>query len=303
MAARRPPRGGSKGRRPPSRGGGRSGPSRGAPARQGGPPRQGGPKRSGSSGTPGLGGDQVEGRQAVREALLGPRSVREVLLAADLDPAPILDDIRDLATEQRVALREVKRSALEAQARSEAPQGVIATVAPLQPTDLDVLTAVDRPFLLVLDGIHDPQNLGAILRTAEGAGVTGILLPRHRSVRVTAAVTKTAAGAVEWLPIAVVPGIPAALAELKSRGIWVVGLDQDADDAVWDLKVANEPVALVLGSEGSGLARLTRERCDVVAALPLAGRLGSLNVSAAAAVACYEIARLRRHPATGPADP
>jgi 23S rRNA (guanosine2251-2'-O)-methyltransferase len=230
----------------------------------------------------------------VREALLGPRSVREVLMAADLDPAPILDDIRELAGDQRVGVREVKRSAIEAQARSEAPQGVIAMVTALEPTDLDRLTAGDRPFLLVLDGIHDPQNLGAILRSAEGAGVTGIVLPRHRSVRVTAAVTKTAAGAVEWLPFAVVAGVPAALADLKARGIWVVGLDQDADEAVWDLKVANEPVALVLGSEGSGLARLTRERCDVVAALPLAGRLGSLNVSAAAAVACYEIARLRR---------
>jgi 23S rRNA (guanosine2251-2'-O)-methyltransferase len=220
--------------------------------------------------------------------------VREVLLAADLDPAPILDDIRDLAAEQRVPVREVKRTALEAQARSEAPQGVIATVVALQPTDLDHLTSGEKPFLLVLDGIHDPQTLGAILRTAEGAGVTGIVLPRHRSVRVTPAVTKTAAGAVEWLPFAVVAGIPAALADLKAKGIWVVGLDQDADDAVWDLKVADEPIALVLGSEGSGLARLTRERCDVVAALPLAGRLGSLNVSAAAAVACYEIARLRR---------
>jgi len=229
----------------------------------------------------------------VREALLGPRSVREVLFAADLDPAPILDDIRQLAAEQHVALREVRRSALEAQARSEAPQGVIATVAPLQPVRLDALAEGDRPFLLVLDGIHDPQNLGAILRTAEAAGVTGIVLPRHRSVRVTAAVTKTAAGAVEWLPFAVVPGIPTALAELKARNLWVVGLDQDADEQVWDLKVAAEPVALVLGSEGSGLARLTRERCDVVAALPLAGRLGSLNVSAAAAVACYEIARFR----------
>ena len=124
--------------------------------------------------------------------------------------------------------------------------------------------------------------------------MTGVVLPRHRSVRVTAAVTKTAAGAVEWLPMAVAPGVPAALADLRAKGVWIVGLDQDADEAVWDLKVANEPVALVLGSEGSGLARLTRERCDVVAALPLAGRLGSLNVSAAAAVACYEIARLRR---------
>jgi 23S rRNA (guanosine2251-2'-O)-methyltransferase len=302
MGRRKPPRGGGKGRRPPQ---GRSGPSRSGPPRSG--PRSGGgggggggPKRSGvgsasgSGGSTGLGGDQVEGRQAVREALLGPRSVREIVLAADLDPAPILDDIRELADEQHVNVREVKRSTLEAQARSEAPQGVIAHVAPLQPVELDRLTAVDQPFLLVLDGLHDPQNLGAILRTAEAAGVTGVVLPRHRTVRVTAAVTKTAAGAVEWLPMAVVPGIPTALTDLKEKGIWVVGLDQDADDQLWDLKVATEPVALVLGSEGSGLARLTRERCDVIAALPLAGRLGSLNVSAAAAVACYEIARLRR---------
>ena len=298
MAGRRPPpRGGgkgskgskgSKGRRPPAR---TNAPRSAAP--RGNAPRP--PKRSGGGGsTPGLGGDQVEGRQAVREALLGPRNVREVLLAADLDPAPILDDIRDLAAEQRVGVREVKRSTLEAQARSEAPQGVLAAVAPLQPVDLDVLAGADRPFLLVLDGIHDPQNLGAILRTAEAAGVSGVVLPRHRTVRVTPAVTKTAAGAVEWLPIAVVAGVPAALTDLRAKGIWVVGLDQDADEGVWDLKVANEPVALVLGSEGTGLARLTRERCDVVAALPLAGRLGSLNVSAAAAVACYEIARLRK---------
>jgi 23S rRNA (guanosine2251-2'-O)-methyltransferase len=284
MPARRPPRGGGKGRRPPGRSsGGRSG-----------PPRSSGPKRSGSSGPPGLGGDQVEGRQAVREALLGPRTVREILVAADMDPAPILDDIRDLAHEQRVAIREIKRSTLEAQARSEAPQGVVAMVSPIQPVELEVLAAVDRPFLLVLDGLHDPQNLGAILRTAEAAGVTGVVLPRHRSVRVTAAVTKTAAGAVEWLPMAVVAGVPTALTELKAKGVWVVGLDQDADQGFWGLSVANDPVALVLGSEGSGLARLTRERCDVVAALPLAGRLGSLNVSAAAAAACYEIARLRQ---------
>ena len=289
MSSRRPPRGGGRGR-PPGRGSGR----RPDPPRQASARRGGGPKRSGSSGPPGLGGDQVEGRQAVREALLGPRSVREILLAADLDPAPILDDIRDLAHEQRVAVREVRRSALEAQARSEAPQGVLATVAPLQPVDLEVLAGVERPFLLVLDGLHDPQNLGAILRTAEAAGVTGVVLPRHRSVRVTPAVTKTAAGAVEWLPIAVAAGVPAALADLKAKGVWVVGLDQDADDLFWDLSVATEPLALVLGSESSGLARLTRDRCDVVAALPLAGNLGSLNVSAAAAVACYEIARLRR---------
>ena len=279
------------GRRPPPRGGKGRRPRQGPPRQQ----QQRAPQKpKGPGGVPGLGGDQVEGRQAVREALLGPRSVREILFAADLDPAPILDDIRDLADEQRVPVREVKRSSLEAHARSDAPQGVVATVAPIQPVELERLATEGLPFLLVLDGLHDPHNLGAILRTAEAAGVTGVVLPKHRSVRVTATVTKTAAGAVEWLPMAAVAGIPAALADLRSKGVWIVGLDQDADEAVWDLKVAKEPVALVLGNEGTGLARLTRERCDLVAALPLRGRLGSLNVSAAAAVACYEIARLRR---------
>jgi len=220
--------------------------------------------------------------------------VREVLVAADLDPAPILEDILELAREQRVPVHEVRRTTIEAKAASGAPQGVLATVSALPAVALDALLGGDRaPFLVVLDGIHDPGNLGAILRTAEAAGATGVVLPRHRSARVTGTVAKAAAGAIEWLPIAQVPGVPAALAELKGKGVWVVGLDQDGDRPVWDLPVAADPVALVLGSEGSGLARLTRQRCDVVAALPLAGRLGSLNVSAAAAVACYEIARLR----------
>ena len=155
------------------------------------------------------------------------------------------------------------------------------------------------PFLLVLDGVTDPQNLGSILRVAECAGVTGIVLPRHRAARITASVTKTAAGAVEHLPMAQVAGIPGALQRLKELEVWSVGLDMVAESTVFDMRVATEPVALVLGAEGSGISRLTRERCDVVARIPLAGSLGSLNVSTAAAVACYEVVRRRsnRHKA------
>jgi 23S rRNA (guanosine2251-2'-O)-methyltransferase len=240
----------------------------------------------------------VEGRQAVRELLLaGRRKVHEVLLATDLDPAPVLEDIRSLARELRVPVREISRSRLESLARSEAPQGVVAKAAGLPVVDLDALArpADGRPvpFLLVLDGITDPGNLGALLRTAEGAGATGAVLPRHRAVHVTPAATKAAAGAVEHLGLALVGGVPAALDRLRELGTWTLGLDAGADRELWQVDLGGEPLALVLGAEGVGLGRLTRKRCDQLARIPLHGRLGSLNVAAAGAVACFDIARRR----------
>jgi 23S rRNA (guanosine2251-2'-O)-methyltransferase len=252
----------------------------------------------------GLGGDQVEGRQAVRELLLaGARRVRELWMVDEGDDAPILRDIRELAEANRVPLTVVGRGRFARQARSEAPQGVLALAAPLPEADLDDLVAGHHgvggagatavPFLVALDGVTDPGNLGAILRSAECAGVTGVLLPRHRAVHVTPAATKAAAGAVEHLPIAVVGGLPAALARLRDAGVRVVGLDGQAPKSLHELEAGEGPVCLVLGAEGRGLSRLVRERCDELVAIPMHGRLGSLNVSAAAALACFEIARRR----------
>ncbi len=296
-ARRKPPsdRRGSSGRN--DSGGRRRGQRGTTPVR--GKPSRGGPSSGGSSSTraKGLGGDQVEGRHAVRELLLaGTRRTREVIMAAEMDPAQILDEITDLAGENKVPVREISRNKFEAMARTDAPQGVIAFAAPLQSVELDELARPrgnTPPFLLVVDGVTDPQNLGSLLRVAECAGVTGVVLPRHRAARITASVTKTAAGAVEHLPMAQVAGIPSALQRLKELKVWSVGLDMVADTTVFELQVATEPIALVLGAEGSGIARLTRERCDVVARIPLAGSLGSLNVSTAAAVACYEVVRRR----------
>lgn len=239
----------------------------------------------------------VEGRHAVRELLLaGNRRVREIVFAADLDPAPILSEITDLAAEARVEIKEVARTKFEARARTEGPQGVIAIADPLPDLGLEDLLVDDGrvPFLMVMDGITDPGNLGAMLRTGECAGVTGAVLPRHRAARITPTVAKAAQGAIEHLPIATVPGIPKALGQLAEHGVWTVGLDAGADTEVYDLAVADGPVALVLGSEGKGLSKLVRERCDVVAGIPLLGALDSLNVSAAAAIACFEVARRRR---------
>jgi 23S rRNA (guanosine2251-2'-O)-methyltransferase len=226
--------------------------------------------------------------------------VREVWLTAERDDAPILRDIRELAETNRVLVRDVGRGKFDAQARCEAPQGVLALAAPLPEVDLDDLMAPGpgrpgrrAPFLVALDGVTDPGNLGAVLRSAECAGVTGIVLPKHRAVHVTPAATKAAAGAIEHLPMALAGGLPAAIARMRDEGIHVVGLDGAAEATLYELAGGDGPVCLVLGAEGRGLSRLVRERCDEVVAIPMRGRLGSLNVSAAAALACFEIARRR----------
>ena len=247
----------------------------------------------------GLGGEQIEGRQAVRELLLGSRRrVHEIWIANDIDSSPVIDDILEIARDQRVQVLNVSRREIEREARSEAPQGVLAKAAPLEETLLaDLLIAPrDKPLLLVaIDGVTDPGNLGAILRCCDGAGVDAVILPRHRAVHITPTVAKSSAGAIEYLNMCVVGGLPSALSEMKSAGVVVVGLDDSAEKSIFELgAVAVDSVCLVLGAEGSGLSRLVRERCDSLANIPMLGSLSSLNVSVAAALATYEIVRTRR---------
>ena len=276
----------------------------------GGAGRTGPIRRSGDQSDPhpargakGLGGDQVEGRQATRELLLaGRRRVQEIwisteLIAHDGTPDDGVADIVALANNARVPIAHVARTKLDARARSEAPQGVIAFASPLPEADLEELIKGrpgTAPFLVAIDGVTDPGNLGAIIRNCDGAGVQGVLVPRHRAVHVTPTVAKSSAGAIEHVPIALVAGLPATLSRLKDHGIWVVGLDDAADRTLFDIgDLAREGICLVLGAEGAGLSRLVRERCDVVVSIPMLGRVGSLNVSAAAALATYEVARHR----------
>ncbi|MGH9265475.1 MAG: 23S rRNA (guanosine(2251)-2'-O)-methyltransferase RlmB [Acidimicrobiales bacterium] len=242
-----------------------------------------------------MGGEQVEGRQAVAELLAARRRpVVDVWMAQDLSRAPVLERIEALAGEARVPVRRVSRSRLEAEAATDAPQGVLAHARPLPEAELDDLARQPRAFLLAVDGVTDPHNLGAVLRSAEAAGATGAILGRHRAVHVTPTVAKAAAGAIEHVPMAVVPGLPAALARAKELGCWVVGLAEDGDRSLFDdLPVATEPIVVVVGSEGAGLSRLARARCDVVLSIPMRGRLPSLNVSAAAALALFEVSRRR----------
>jgi 23S rRNA (guanosine2251-2'-O)-methyltransferase len=290
----RPPRrsrgGGGSGRRSGEGGKGRPRGSRGA----GGP--SGASGRS-SGGPKGLGGRQVEGRQAVRELLVaGRRKVHDVWVAAELEGDDGVADIVEIAQSQRVPVSYVGRTKLEREARSEAPQGVLAHAAELPEARLaDLLPPARRsPFLVAVDGVTDPGNLGAIIRSCDGAGVNGVLLPRHRAVHVTPTVAKASAGAVEYVPMALVPGLPTVLKQLTDSGVWIVGLDDSAERGLAELgPLATEAICLVLGAEGAGLSRLVRERCDSVVSIPMLGRVGSLNVSAAAALATYEVARAR----------
>jgi 23S rRNA (guanosine2251-2'-O)-methyltransferase len=212
----------------------------------------------------------------------------------DLAPADVLSDIEDLSLELGVSFRKISKRHFASEALTQSHQGVLARAAPLPEADFDRLRSAPNAFLLVLDGITDPGNLGAILRTAECAGVTGVVLGRHRSVHVSPTVTKAAAGAIEHVPLALVGGIPTAIAQLNDGGVFTVGLDGGGDRTIFELpQLQSGPVALVLGAEGAGLSRLVRERVSTLASIPLSGHLNSLNVGTATAVACFEVVRAR----------
>jgi 23S rRNA (guanosine2251-2'-O)-methyltransferase len=238
----------------------------------------------------------------VRELLIAERrKVHEVWISAELEGDPGVADIVEIAAARRIPLLHVAKARLEREARSEAPQGVLAHAAEIPEAELADLIGVRSrsgaapPFLVAVDGVTDPGNLGAIIRSCDGAGVTGVLLPRHRSVHVTPTVAKASAGAVEYVPMTLVPGLPGTLKQLKDHGVWVVGLDDGADRALDEIApLASEPICLVLGAEGAGLSRLVRERCDSIVGIPMAGHVSSLNVSTAAAIALYEVSRVRR---------
>ncbi len=244
-----------------------------------------------------LGGDHIEGRQAVRELLrAGTRRAQQVFISEDVHDTAILAEIADLCEERRVPIRQLTRRKLDDYALTESHQGVIAQAEPIRPVEIETFTSNASqipPLVLALDGVTDPGNLGAILRTAEVAGVTGIVLPRHRAVRLTPAAVKAAAGAVEHLPIALVPGLPTVLKEMSDKGLWIVGLDGNAKNSIYDMRVATEPLMIVLGGEGEGLSHLTKKRCDQLVSIPQIGQLESLNVSNAAAITIYEVKRQR----------
>jgi len=227
----------------------------------------------------------IYGRNAVLEAARAGR-VRRVLLADGLEPDPRLDELRDLAVAEEVPAARISALA------QGAHQGVVAELRPRELLTLRQLLEASPTLLMGLDGIEDPQNLGAILRSAEVAGVDGVLLPERRSAPLTAAAVKASSGASEHLRLCRVSGLPSTVAEVRRHGVWCVALDPRGELLPWEFDM-RQPVCLVVGGEGHGVHRLVRERCDVRVRLPMAGRVASLNASAAAAALLYEVLRQR----------
>jgi 23S rRNA (guanosine2251-2'-O)-methyltransferase len=254
----------------------------------------GGPRRAPNREKEGLGGEQVEGRHAVLELLKARRrQIQKIYVAEAQDPSDILDAIEVEAQRQRVPVQVISMARLDREARTEGHQGVMAIAARLETVSLESLLQKKHPFLLVCDGVTDPRNLGAMLRSADGAGVTGVVVPRHRSARISPTVTKTAAGAIEYLTFSDVGGIPAAIDQLNKAGVLTVGLAGESKDSLYDLDLGSVPVALIVGGEEKGLAALTRKRCSAVVSIPQLGKISSLNAGVAVSIAAFEVARQR----------
>ena len=229
----------------------------------------------------------------VRPALEALRAGRVTALAVSVRRRRGLTELLELADRRRVRLRRVDPAELDRLAGGTAHQGVVATVRALDAYAVADLVAVRTPpLILVLDGIEDPRNLGAIARTLDAAGGSGLVVPERRAAPVTGAAVKASAGALVHVPLAPVVNLPRALAELKAAGVWTIGLEAEAEQSLYDLDL-RLPSAFVIGGEGRGLHRLVRERCDWRAALPMRGRVSSLNASVAAAVALFEALRQR----------
>ena len=238
----------------------------------------------------------VEGRNAVIEALRAGRAIDKIFIAkGDVDKT--LGHIASKARDKGIVVVECDRKKLDFMSQTHAHQGVIALCAVREYCTVEDIFAVaeergEKPFVIVCDEISDPHNLGAIIRSAECAGAHGVIIPKRRSAGLTAIVDKSSAGAAEHMAIARVPNIPAAIKELKDRGLWVYGTAADGQSDLWHTDFTGS-VALVIGSEGDGMGRLVRESCDFNVSLPMKGQVSSLNASAAAAIVMYEVLRQR----------
>ena len=240
--------------------------------------------------------DMVAGRNAVMEALKGSRSVNKLMIANGSTEGSIKEIIA-VAKEKGVNIQYWDRSKLDSIARGIRHQGVLAQVAPVQYAELeDILqVAKDRnepPFIVLLDELEDPHNLGAILRTADAAGVHGVLIPKRRSCPLSATVAKTSAGAVEHVPVARVGNLVQTIKKLKQEGLWVAAADMDGKD-YYDTDLTG-PLLLIIGSEGQGVGRLVKEQCDFVVRIPMVGKINSLNASVAGSILMYEAMKQRR---------
>lgn len=236
----------------------------------------------------------IPGRNPVIEALKSGRSINTIFISGE---GGSLGLICRMAKEKGIVIKQVSDSKLSALSGGASHQGVVASCACAEYSTVEDILAVSaqkgsKPFIIICDEIEDPHNLGAIIRTAEAAGADGIIVPKRRSAALTETVYKTSAGAASWLPVARVANIPAAIDTLKENGVWIYGTDASGEDYTSaDLKGS---IGLVIGSEGFGIGRLVREKCDFLLRLPMCGKITSLNASVAAGIFMYEAVRQRK---------
>lgn len=239
--------------------------------------------------------DVIAGRNPVAEALRSGRAIDTILVAKNAASGSAVG-ILAKARDRGITVKEVDAKKLDFLCAGENHQGIAALAAVKEYSTLEDIFALaeergEKPFVVVLDEIEDPHNLGAIIRTAECAGVHGIIIPKRRSAGLSYAVGKASAGAVEYVPVARVTNIPAAIDELKERGLWIFGADMDGTPcAECNFEGA---AALVIGNEGKGIGKLVRQKCDVIVSLPMKGKINSLNASVAAGILMYEMAKGR----------
>ncbi len=239
---------------------------------------------------------QIEGRNAVLEAFRSGKTVDRLYILDGCNDGPLLS-IRREAKKSGAFIKHVEKERLDQLSQTGKHQGVIATVAAYEYADPEALweaaeKAGEAPFFILLDGIEDPHNLGAIIRTACQAGAHGVVIPKNRAVGLTAAVARTSAGALNYIPVARVTNISQTIEEWKKRGMWFACADMGGQE-MYDCNLKGS-IGLVIGSEGEGVSRLVKEKCDYRVSIPMKGQLDSLNASVAAGVLAYEIVRQRR---------
>lgn len=236
----------------------------------------------------------IVGRNPVLEILKTGKNIQKILVAKGEHRGSI-KKIIGIAKDRNIIIQQVDKNKLGQLSGDNVHQGVVALVSPYEYSSIDeILSNANKkgepPFVLILDGIEDPHNLGSVIRTAEAGGVHGIIIPKRRAAQVTQTVYKSSAGAVEYLSVAKVTNISDTIEELKNKGLWIYGSEMDAEEYYFDRDLKG-PIALVIGSEGKGISRLVKEKCDGLLKIPMWGEISSLNASNAASILIYEVVR------------
>ncbi|AEV70414.1 23S rRNA (guanosine(2251)-2'-O)-methyltransferase RlmB [Acetivibrio clariflavus] len=240
--------------------------------------------------------DMLEGRNSVLEAIRADRTINKILISKG-DKEGSIKQIIALAREKGIVVQETDRISLDKISATHAHQGVIAFVAAKEYVEVEDILEIAKskgedPFVILLDGITDPQNLGSILRTADAVGAHGVVIPKRRAIGLTAAVSKASAGAIEYVPVARVTNLSQTIEYLKEQNLWIVGTDLSGEKSFFEADLKG-PVALVIGSEGEGMSRLVSEKCDFIVNIPMKGKISSLNAAVAGAIVMYEVLKQR----------